>query len=332
MKTQMPLVSVVIPAYNCAEFITETLESVYKQTYKNYEIIVVDDGSADGTKSALDPHMEKIRYFYQENKGTAAARNAGVEKARGELIAFLDNDDLWLPEKLELQVRALQKYPEACFVFTEGKSFDGSGLLKDSLIPKHFRKWINSHNYDRSIFLRGWIFEEFLPANIICSATSVLVKKQCLLDIGGLDEEISIGDDYDLYLRLARHYPVCLVKKCLYMWRFRENNQSGPNDDIRMFRWRKADIEVLEKNRNIIPNELKPEVNKRLKKLYWKCGWFYFNQNQFSDSRKMLFKCLRYNFGHGKAFFYLLATYLPLGIVNKIRSLKRYFKRTSDLQ
>jgi GT2 family glycosyltransferase len=92
-----PLVSVVIPAYNCAAYIDEAIESVYRQTYLHWEIVLVDDGSTDGTASVVGAHGERVRYFAQANRGTAAARNAGVRWARGELIAFLDNDDVWLP-------------------------------------------------------------------------------------------------------------------------------------------------------------------------------------------------------------------------------------------
>jgi len=107
-----PLVSIIVPAWNCARWITATLESVYAQTYRNWEIILVDDGSTDDTRSILDRHMVRLRYHHQENRGTAAARNAGLRKARGELIAFLDDDDLWLPRKHELQVKALRAASE----------------------------------------------------------------------------------------------------------------------------------------------------------------------------------------------------------------------------
>jgi glycosyltransferase involved in cell wall biosynthesis len=331
MRYQTPLVSVIIPAYNCARFIGEALESVYKQTYKNWEIVIIDDGSKDKTNDALSPHMDKIKYFYQNNKGTAAARNAGVERARGELIAFLDNDDYWLPKKLEIQVRAIQNFPDVCLAFTDGKSFDRSGPLSDSLMPIHFRDWIKCHKKGDSIFIKGWIFKELLLGNVISSATSVLIRKKCFTDIGGFDEEISISDDYDLYLRLARFYPICIIKKCLYMWRYREDSQSG-HWDIRMQRWKRASIQVLEKNKDIVPPALRYEYRRSLTGLYWKCGWFYFWKNQFKESRQMLIRCLRYNAGHVKAFFYLLATYLPLGLVNKIRSLKHNMRRKHHLE
>ena len=99
-----PKVSVVIPTYNSSQFIVETLESVFAQTYKDYEIIVVDDGSTDNTKEVLQPYTSRIKYIYKENGGPASARNVGIKSAQGEYIAFLDSDDRWLPEKLEKHI------------------------------------------------------------------------------------------------------------------------------------------------------------------------------------------------------------------------------------
>jgi hypothetical protein len=159
-----------------------------------------------------------------------------------------------------------------------------------------------------------------------------LVKKKCLLGVGGFDENIAISDDYDLYLRIAHRYPISFVRECLYKWRFRESNQSGCNNDIRMFRWRKGNIKVLEKNRNIIPEDMKYHVDKRLTELYWKCGWYHFHSDQFENSRDLLIKCLRGNWGHARAVYYLLATFIPLGLVKRLRSLKRRIKRKDRRQ
>src|SRR5215212_5269413 len=106
-----PSVSVVIPAYNVAPYIPETLNSVFAQTFTEFEVIVVDDGSPDGEEleRALKPYLDRVRYVRQENRGAGAARNRGVREARGEFIAFLDSDDLWMPEYLEKQVRFLRE-------------------------------------------------------------------------------------------------------------------------------------------------------------------------------------------------------------------------------
>src|SRR5690242_5053753 len=105
-------VSVIIPAYNSERYIADALRSVLAQTYMPQEIIVVDDGSSDGTARALDPFRSTIRYIYQKNRGEPAARNTGMREAKGDYIAFLDADDLWLPEKLDLQMTYLAAHPE----------------------------------------------------------------------------------------------------------------------------------------------------------------------------------------------------------------------------
>ena len=108
----MAKVSVIIPTYNRAEYVTHAIDSVLAQTYTDYEIIVVDDGSADNTKDVLLPYMDRIRYIYQENAGLSAARNTGIKAAKGDWIAFLDSDDEWLPGKLAVQMRAVERHPQ----------------------------------------------------------------------------------------------------------------------------------------------------------------------------------------------------------------------------
>ena len=317
-----PLVSVVIPAYNCAPFISETLESVYRQTYTNLEIVLVDDGSTDDTPSALAPHMDRIRYLYQENKGTAAARNAGIQMAKGDLIAFLDNDDLWFPEKIDLQVRVLQEHPECGLVFTDGKEIDGSRVLRDSLMANHLQSWIDQRDDQDSRVMHGWLFNELITLNFICSASGVMVRKQSVKRIGGFDERIAIADDYDLYLRMARLYPMAYLRPCLYVWRYRKESQSGSRNN-RQYRWTKAMLPVLEKHLHIMPMELRPQVRRRLLNMYWQIGWLDFNQNRFKDSRQKFLGCLRHNRFFMPAMLYLLASYLDPSFIRKIRYVKQ---------
>ena len=122
-----PLVSVIIPAYNSADFIDEALKSVFDQTYKDLEIIVVDDGSTDDTRAVLEKYGDRVNYHYQDNNGPASARNRGIKLARGKYIAFLDADDLWLPTKLEKQVALFKNRENLGFVTTGVCSFDENG-------------------------------------------------------------------------------------------------------------------------------------------------------------------------------------------------------------
>src|SRR5262245_53826716 len=120
-----PLVSVVIPAFDAEAFLAETVESVLRQTWRRREVIVVDDGSTDGTPGVVRRFGDAVRYLRQENRGGGAARNAGASAARGDLVSFLDHDDLWAPETLERQVDVLRRRPESGLVACDGVKFDG---------------------------------------------------------------------------------------------------------------------------------------------------------------------------------------------------------------
>src|SRR6267143_1280624 len=109
----MPLISVIIPTYNRERFVIKAIDSILNQTVKDYEIIVIDDGSTDGTRTALEAYSKKIRYIYQENAGVSSARNAGIKKAQGEWMAFLDSDDEWTKDYLSTQMAHIRKYPHA---------------------------------------------------------------------------------------------------------------------------------------------------------------------------------------------------------------------------
>ena len=133
------MISVIIPVYNRARYIKECLESALSQTCKDFEIILVDDGSTDNLKEVIEPYMSKIRYIYKENGGAASARNAGLRNAGGEYIAWLDSDDKWLPFKLELQVKILEKLPNAGFIYSDFSCFsDKKGKISDSYLREYF--------------------------------------------------------------------------------------------------------------------------------------------------------------------------------------------------
>ena len=316
-----PLVSIIVPAWNCARWITATLESVYAQTYRNWEIILVDDGSTDDTRSILDRHMGRIRYHYQENGGTAAARNAGLGKARGELIAFLDNDDLWLPRKLELQVNALHAAPECGLVFTDGRVFTDDGRRLHSVLSRQLDTWVARCMTADGLTAKGWLFRELLLASEIASASSVLLSKQCIESVGGFDEKIWLADDYDLWLRIALRRPVILVRKCLYLWRWRDDSQSGRIAD-RQYRWKKAAIAVVEKHLPDAPSDIRAAVKLNLSTMYWLCARELFGEDQFRESRRMFIGCLRHDGRRLSSLIFLLASYLSPGFIRTLRSIK----------
>jgi glycosyltransferase involved in cell wall biosynthesis len=185
----MPRVSVVIPTYNHAAFVRETLDSVFAQTYRDFEIVVINDGSPDNTEEVLKELIDghRVAYVRQENAGQAAARNAGLKMAKGEYIAFLDDDDVWPADKLEWQAARLDEEPEAVLVY---------GLLKrvGSEVPDL---------PEETSAPEGWLADRFRRSNWIMSPGQTLIRAEPLREIGGFDVSLPGADDWDLYIRLA---------------------------------------------------------------------------------------------------------------------------------
>ena len=186
-------ISVIIPTYNRARLVTQAIDSVLAQTYKDYEIIVVDDGSTDGTRQALEPYQDRIRYIYQENRGAAAARNLGIKSSNGKWVAFLDSDDRWLPEKLAYQMDCLTKSgTEVCFtnILYEREPDEQTSLVAAE------RKEMRYKLYDEPL-------EMVLDRSIKNYVQSMLVKRSLFDRVGYYDERLQIADDTRMIFGLA---------------------------------------------------------------------------------------------------------------------------------
>ncbi len=212
----MSIVSVIIPTYNREEFIRDAIESVLSQGYKDLEIIVVDDGSTDDTKLAVDGYVqrysEKIFYFYQKNAGPASARNLGVRHARGEYIAFLDSDDLWTPDSLEKRVALLKSNPDAGLVYGAYQRFtDGEMLGHDG--SDVFYSNLPAGNVYQDLLMKCFIF-----------TTAVFMRKSVFEAAGGFDESLCIGEDYDLWLRVANNCKIFPVNGIVAQYRQHKKN------------------------------------------------------------------------------------------------------------
>lgn len=211
-----PLVSVVIPAHNVAPYIAETLSSVFAQTFTEFEVIVVDDGSSDGEEleRALAPYLDRVRYVRQENRGAGAARNRGVREALGEFIAFLDSDDLWMPEYLEEQVRFL----------SEGGydlAYVDALLFGDS--PIAGKTYMQTAPSIGPVTFLSLVRNE---CNIITSG--VVARRSALVEVGLFNESLRNGQDFELWTRLARHGAgLGYQRKVLLRYRCRDGSLSG---------------------------------------------------------------------------------------------------------
>ena len=205
-------VSVIIPTYNHCDYVLQTLESVFAQSFSDYEVIVVNDGSPDNTSHVLAPLVQqgRIRYIEQTNAGQAAARNKGLAQATGEFIAFLDDDDLWPPDKLQWQVQALQNNPDLVFV---------SGIVQ----------YINEKGefeYKQKPPTKPVTFETLFKGNPFVSPGQILIRATALRASGGLNEDLWGTDDYDLWLRLAMRGKVAFMPQVGLHYRLHATNAS----------------------------------------------------------------------------------------------------------
>jgi len=231
-----PLISVVIPTYNHGQFIEEAIESVLAQTYKNLEVIVIDDGSTDNTRQALEKYNKEINYIYQKNIGVSSARNRGISVAKGELIAFLDSDDAWLPEKLELQADLMSENKSISLVACGVYITDYLGGIK--------REWTPKNPLTHTEFLG-----QLRIRNDFINSSSALVRRECFKRIGGFDESLQFGEDWDMWLRIAKYYEMRFVEKPLVKIRKHSNLRSYSKVEII-----KTDIKKIIKN-NLVQEE-----------------------------------------------------------------------------
>lgn len=215
----MPTVSVIIPTYNRSQYIIETLESVFEQSYSDYEIVVINDGSTDDTEQILTTHISSgsIRYFYQDNQGESAARNHGIRVAQGKYIAFLDSDDLILPTKLEKQVDFLENHPEIGFVHSNFVRFNDRG---DELGLRE-----TSH-------LTGWVYPEYLLNwSVLLPPSTVMVRADVLSEVGGFLVGMRWGPDLDMWRRITKNYPIGAIPEALTKMRAHSGNVSANKVD-----------------------------------------------------------------------------------------------------
>ncbi|MBI4667948.1 MAG: glycosyltransferase family 2 protein [Elusimicrobia bacterium] len=259
-----PLVSIIIPAYNMADYTVLTIESVLAQTYKNIEIIVVDDGSKDNTLARLQPFADshKIALIGKTNGGACSARNAGYRASRGELVAFLDCDDLYLPEKVTKCVQCLEKNPHYGMVFHPEVYIDVKGR------PLHLPIW--------SPKPRAPAFLELVTGNFIGNSTPV-IKRAVLDDVGLWDENIFIPADWDLWLRITEKYPIGYIGEALSKTR-QVSCYSLRNVDL----FEKETIYVLEKlkTKNLPPRILSLGRARR----HFAAGSYYLRANNVNKA------------------------------------------------
>lgn len=216
MEQITPRVSVITPTYNRADFLAEAIDSMLAQTYADFEMIIVDDGSTDGTRDLVESysHDPRIRYFYQENQGQSIARNLGIKESTGEFIGFLDSDNAWLPIRLERSLEAFRQDPSADIVYADNITIDeqGNEIGRDDM-PRY----------------SGRITHQLLKDNCV-SINTCLIRRHCLDEMGGFSPEDRLAEDYGLWLRLSTRYHFRYVPEFWSKYRVMKDQISSDKD------------------------------------------------------------------------------------------------------
>jgi len=210
-----PAVSVITSAYNAQAWIGETLDSVLAQTYTRLEVIVVDDGSTDATPAIVESGAPRVRCMRQKRAGSAVAINAGIRASTAPVLAFVDHDDLWVPDKIERQLEALAADARLGMVYSDATVFEGE---RDLYCCGQVSRLHSGE------VLRQLLLEDFIPS------PTPLVRREVLERVGGFDESIWIANDWDMWLRIASKYPVGLVDRPLARYRVHALSTSSTMD------------------------------------------------------------------------------------------------------
>ena len=271
----MPKVSVIIPTYNSANYLPEAIESVLAQTYKDFEIIVIDDGSTDNTKDVVAPYLDRIIFSEVPNAGPAEARNRAIRESSSEYVAFLDADDIWYPDKLERQLAVFSENQHYSLVHSDASYTRTYTTQKD-------RTWFSIKRRVKA----GWIFSELLSENFII-LSSVIVKRDCLAGVDLFDRDVVPCEGWDLWLRIAFENQIGLVNAPLYFRRIHQSNllYSVPLNTVISF------IKIIEKWDNQaqkLAEDDRKTVNQKLRKGYRVLSAYYSGEGKLPEARQAL--------------------------------------------
>ena len=269
-----PTVSVIIPTYNRAHLIGKAIKSILNQTFQDFEIIVIDDGSTDNTEETVKSFNNfKIRYIcHANNQGVSVARNTGIRASRGKYIALLDSDDEWLPEKLDKQIKTFKsELPEVGVVYSNVLYIDESG--------KNINKLGNPKKVE------GYIYEDLLGGNYVGTSSTLLIKKECFNRVGLFDDLLKAENDWDMWIRIAKYYRFALIKIPLVKYRFHSNRISN-----------NSELKIIMASRILVKytNELK-ERRGTHSKLYFRISNRFYHLGKMKEGQRYLLKAISLN-------------------------------------
>lgn len=302
-----PALSVVIPAYNAGDFIAETLESVFAQTYRPLEIIVVDDGSTDSTAEVVKNYLQRndngtnLRYIYQLNSGPSAARNNGIKSSTGKYVAFLDADDLWPEDKLSKQSGLMELNLDVVLTFGDMRRFSKiSGMAESMFVRQKYTR-----EFFGDIFYVKDAYKKLLSQNFIPTGT-VMIRREYFQNGLFFDEDLKYVEDLDLWLRIAMNEPIAYSTE---VWEYkRDHDMNVSNNAEIMF---KSLIEVIDKHsRHFHPflRKNKISLRKHMSDSYLGLGYYYLKCGRPHEAKKAFLKSF-HNGMRIKTLFYYFTSF-----------------------
>ena len=308
----MPTISVLIPTHNCATFLPAAVESALAQTYKDLEVIVVDDGSTDETEAVLAPYLDRITYIKQKNAGVCVARNTAVCAAKGEFIAWLDADDSWKPDKLE---RQMPKFSDSSvgIVYSDFETLHSDGYFRDSFLRNH------------PCVCEGSVFEQYVQSRFFLPST-VVMRSKCFADTGLFDEEMRCSGDVELFTRICLRWRVALVNEVLTLRN--EGSYNITADKKRVGTYMVLALNKLLAKAPDLSRSQRRAVYNELGKQHWHLGYDAFIAGEMTEARRNLRKVVRYSRSRSRACVLLIAlSYMPLGANASLRKAKARIQR-----
>jgi len=342
------LVSIIIPAYNRAHIVRQTVDSVLAQTYAHFEAIIVDDGSTDNTREVLASYTDpRVRYFYKHNGGLSSARNFGLSVANGEYIAFLDSDDVWHPWKLAAQVEIFRRHPSVGLVWTDMSSFTDDGTI---LEERHIRTYYSAYRevditrqcqrggkladligngapdaLAECPYYIGNIFDTMFLGNMVHPPTAI-VRRARLQESGPFDPEVTGAgaEDYHFYFRVAEHGAVSFLDAPSTLYRVHPTQMSTLNG----LREARGNLSVIQHWLVRHPPNLPAStVRQRLARAH---AWVATEELSARNPRAAtphFWRSLRYQLGQPSAVALLALSLLPAGTLDQLRNLRRAARR-----
>jgi glycosyltransferase involved in cell wall biosynthesis len=295
-----PFISVIIPTFNRSRQVQAAVKSVLAQTYRECEVIVVDDGSADGTGQALQTLIaregcngRRVRYFFGPNQGQSAARNMGIEKARGELVAFLDSDDIWLPEKLEWQVRALEQFKDKCCAcITDARLVDNLGMDASA-----FRE--SGKPYEEMLGIDFEAVRNLVKCRDPFWVSTLLVRTDVVKQLGCFDNQLGYAEDHDFLFRLSLATSFCYVNKPLSLLdrsKSPEGSTCRPWDEVEVrLRGTQTMLEKWLKLDSKLPPDVLKTVTHSLRCLHSARTNWYLEHERYEEARQAVRKAMKYD-------------------------------------